>query len=61
VSDAIPVSWEDFDRACFSVDDVKEAARRQLNGKVPGPDGIPNEVFKEVFSLSSSKRCTTAA
>jgi len=49
--DVIPVSQEDLDRACFSVDEVKAAARGLPNGKAPGPDGIPNEVLKIAVSL----------
>jgi len=49
--DTLPVSQEDLDRACFSVNDVKAAARGLPNGKAPGPDGIPNEVMKTAVGL----------
>jgi len=49
--DVIPVSPEDLDRGCFSVEEVKAAARRLPNGKAPGPDGIPNEVLKVAVGL----------
>jgi len=48
----IPVSQEDIDRASFTADDVKAAARGLPNGKAPGPDGIPNEVLKAAVGLS---------
>jgi len=51
VRDIIPVSQEDLDRARFSVNDVKAAARELPNGKAPGPDGIPNEVLKVAVGL----------
>lgn len=51
VRDVKPVSQEDLDRVCFSVANVKAAARRLPNGKAPGPDGIPNEVLKVTVGL----------
>jgi len=51
VRNVIPVSQEDIDRACFSVEDVKAAARGLPNGKAPGPDGIPNEVLEVAVGL----------
>jgi len=47
----VPIRQEDLDRAYFSVDEVKAAARGLPNGKAPGPDGIPNEVLKTAVGL----------
>lgn len=45
------VDQDVLEQACFSVDEVKMAARGLPNGKAPGPDGIPNEVLKSAVNL----------
>jgi len=49
--DHIPVTQEDLDRVCFTIDEVKSAARGLPNGKAPGPDGVTNEVLKVAVNL----------
>lgn len=62
------VSEEEIQRALFTENEVKAAARGLPNGKAPGPDGVPNEVlktavgahpwyFKEVFNGCLRSAC----